>query len=229
MSTQLVDLQAEREARERATVSVLAAEANHRVANNLMTIAGLIRLQASAISREGAALSADEARTLLEEVCGRIETVGRLHRLLAQTRGDEPIDLSDYLAQVAQAAVASMAQDERISLAMRSTARCEIAPSLALPIALMVGEMVTNAVKYAHPTGIGGCIHIGCHHAPGGGQVIRVTDDGVGLPEGFDPAIDGGLGMRVMRNLAKQMRGSLTFDESGIGLTVSLVLPPTAR
>jgi two-component sensor histidine kinase len=58
--------------------------------------------------------------------------------------------------------------------------------------------------------------------------VIEVADDGVGLPEGFDPAASSGAGLRVMRALAEQIGGRLDLDQSEIGLRVRLEIPPPA-
>jgi two-component sensor histidine kinase len=55
--------------------------------------------------------------------------------------------------------------------------------------------------------------------------ILTVFDDGVGLPEGFDPAVDGGLGMRVVRSLAEQMGASLDFASNPLGLAVTVSVP----
>ncbi len=205
---------------------MLVAESNHRIANNLTLIAGLVRLQASSLVKAGGVLTAAEACHLLEEVSIRIDAVGRLHRLLATRMGEPRLDLGQYLQEVASAAAASMSARGDTSLVFRSTAACEIASREALPIGFIVGELVTNAVKYAHPSRVAGRIEVGCRRSPGGATVIEVADDGVGLPEGFDPRSDGGLGMRVVRSLAAQIGASLVFKADGIGLTVRLMISP---
>ena len=63
--------------------TVLMAEANHRIANNLTLVAGWLRLQSVEVTKSGRELSADAAGLLLDEACARIDTVSRLHRLLA--------------------------------------------------------------------------------------------------------------------------------------------------
>jgi two-component sensor histidine kinase len=93
----------------------------------------------------------------------------------------------------------------------------------ATPVALIVSELVTNALKYAHPTGVAGRIQVSCRSV-GGGLVVEVTDDGVGLSETFDPHTDGGLGFRVVRGLARQLGAKLVYESGGIGLTVRLLL-----
>lgn len=212
------------------TLEVMVAEANHRIANNLTLIASMVRLQAAEVAKAGRPLSAEEVRALLEEVGERIQTVGRLHRMLAQASGTAPLELNQYLLDIAQAAIGSMAMAGEMSLSPEGAANsgCQAAPSQALLIGFIVGELVTNAVKYAHPSGVAGRLWLGCHPRPEGAVLIKVTDDGVGLPDGFDPRRDGGLGMRMVRALADQLGASLTFDGGGLGLTVRLLVPPSA-
>jgi two-component sensor histidine kinase len=63
---------------------------------------------------------------------------------------------------------------------------------------------------------------------PESGFVIEVADDGVGLPEGFDPAMSAGAGLRLMRALAEQIGGRLDLEQHEIGLRVRLEVPATA-
>jgi two-component sensor histidine kinase len=98
-----------------------------------------------------------------------------------------------------------------------------VRPDQATPVALIVSELVTNALKYAHPAGVAGRILVSCR-LTGAGLVVEVTDDGVGLSEDFDPHSDGGLGFRVVRGLARQLGADLVYESSDIGLIVRLVL-----
>jgi len=205
---------------------ILISESNHRIANNLTLIAGLLRLQAAEVAKAARPLSAEEACVLLEEAGGRIETVGRLHRLLADASRGQSVDLQQFLHDIAEAAVGSMSVAGDMALETVSTGVCAIPAHQALPIGFIVGELVTNAVKYSHPAGVKGRIEIGCHPRPEGAILIQIADDGVGLPEGFDQRHGGGLGMRMVRMLADQLGASLGFDSSPIGLTVRLLIPP---
>jgi two-component sensor histidine kinase len=205
---------------------LLIGESNHRIANNLTLIAGLLRLQASDIAKAGQTLSAEDACLLLEEVGGRIETVGRLHRLLADVGQTETLDLRGFLHDIAEAAVQSMSLAGDVTLAPALSDACSIPAHQALPLGFIIGEVVTNAVKYAHPAGVKGRIDVGCHARPEGAILVQIADDGVGLPEGFDPRRDGGLGMRMVRMLAGQLGANLAFESTSIGLTVRLLIPP---
>jgi two-component sensor histidine kinase len=214
---------------ETPSAAVLIAESNHRIANNLTLIAGLLRLQAGEVTKQGRTLEAREVCLLLEEVGGRIETVGRLHRLLADVDHSDTLDLRQFLHAIAEAAVGSMAIAGDVVLAPGLGEACSIPAHQALPVGFIVGEVVTNAVKYAHPSGVKGRIEFGCHPRPEGAVLIQIADDGVGFPEGFDPRTDGGLGMRMVRLLSDQLGASLSFDSSDIGLVMRLLIPPPAR
>jgi two-component sensor histidine kinase len=202
------------------------AEANHRIANNLMLIGGLLGMQADALKKSGAVMSAEGSRRLIEEVRVRIETVGRLHRLLSRPAIGSTLDLGHYLADIVKAAIASLSAAGAVALDVSECAACEAPPQQAMSIGFIVGELATNAVKYAHPAGVAGRIALSCRRHDDGSVVIRLSDDGVGLPEGFDPHTSQGLGMRMMRTLTTQLGASLVFNPSGLGLTVELSVPP---
>lgn len=199
------------------------AEANHRIANNLTLIAGMVRLHARAIP-QGSEMPIEKVRSLLDEISARIDAVAHLHGLLAKAEHGEPVELSDYLREISNMVVSTLTIRGNSQLIDVSNSECRIAPERALTIGLIVGELVTNAVKYSHPAGVEGKITVGCSRA-GGTIVVEVTDDGVGLPEGFDPAESGGLGMRLVRSLADQLKAKLVFADTGAGLSVHVRVP----
>jgi len=205
----------------------LTAEANHRVANSLSLIAGFARLVAARVAREGRSMSSQEVASLLHEIAARIQGVGLLHQLLAHQPEGERIDLQDYLRRLCADLEAGFSFAGRIELD-RVEPGCCVPPDLARPIAVMVSELVTNAMKYAHPTGVAGVIRIGCRHADAAGLVLEVIDDGVGLPENFDTASGGGLGLQLVRSICTPLRGTVSFDSSPLGLAVRIVLPAPA-
>lgn len=212
----------------RPSTEELHREANHRIANNLAMIAGLVRLHASNVSAgQEEVFSRRDVRMLLDEIGSRIETVGRLHRLLSNPGVDGTIDLAAHLRETCETLVTTLPHDE-IGLAFRAGGDCMVTPDAAGPIGLVVSELVTNAVKHAHPAGAPGKILVRCGPGLAGGIYVDVEDDGVGLPEDFDPWKDGGLGFRVVRNLAYQLGARLAFDMDGLGLKVKLIVPPDA-
>ena len=201
------------------------SEAQHRIANNLALIAGYTRLQASRLHKAGRPPSAREACISLEEVAARIETVGELHRLLSAAPGqsETDIDLGGFLAKLCRSLMETVSFAGDTTISHRDAGGCLVRPDQATPVALIVSELVTNALKYAHPSGVAGRIVVSTR-STGAGLVVEVADDGVGLSEDFDPRTDGGLGFRVVRGLARQLGASLIYEASGVGLTVRLTL-----
>lgn len=101
-------------------------------------------------------------------------------------------------------------------------------PDRVAPISLIVEEAVRNALKYAHPSGVSGTISIDCRGLAGGAIEIEIVDDGIGLPETFEPAIEGGFGLSLMRGLSARLDAALSFTSTELGLTVRLHIPPPA-
>lgn len=202
----------------------LTAEANHRVANSLSLIAGFARLEAARVAREGRTMSGQEVAMVLRNMAARIQGVGLLHQLLAHQPEGERVDLHAYLHRLCTDLEAGFGFAGRVELGDIDPG-CRVPPELARPIAVMVSELVTNAMKYAHPTGVEGRIRIACRRAAEGGLTIEVVDDGVGLPESFDSTSDGGLGLRLVRSLCAPLGGSVDFDSTPLGLGVRIVLP----
>ena len=106
---------------------------------------------------------------------------------------------------------------------------CAVTSDEAAVIGLIVDEAVTNAIKYSHPTGVPGKITVECQQDHKGGITIDVTDDGVGLPENFDPKSDGSVGFRMMRALSERLEAALAFNSSSLGLGVSLRMPNRSK
>jgi two-component sensor histidine kinase len=204
----------------------LVREANHRIANHLALIASMIQLQISALGRGPETLSRAQVQEMLHETIGKIVGIGHLHRALAHRPHCGDVDLGDYLIESCAALVSSLALGDRVSVAQRLAANCPIAPEQAQMIGLIVGEVVMNAVKHAHPTGLPVQIVIGCSRAADGGITLDISDDGVGLPEGFDMARNAGVGFKLVRSLADKLGATLDVESDSLGLSYWLKLPP---
>lgn len=202
-------------------------EANHRIANNLSLVAGLLQLQAAEID-PSRTMSGVEASAFLREATNRVQLVARLHRLLARASDDAAPDLTEFLREIAEATAALLPPEDGPSIRFLGPSVCILGAEKVLPIGLLVGELLTNSLKYAHPSGISGAINVSCGRSQDGDLVVAVSDDGVGLPEGMDPATAKSLGLRLVNALARQVGGALSFDQDGMGLTVTLRLPSQA-
>jgi two-component sensor histidine kinase len=133
-------------------------------------------------------------------------------------------DLAKHLRGIAQSVMVSFSFEGRVRLACDSQAVCFMPAHSALLAGLAVRELLINAIKFAHPSGVTGNLLVGCNQA-GDSIVVDVADDGVGFPEGFDPMTNGELGLQFVRWLATQLDAGLAFHDTGIGVHVILRIP----
>jgi two-component sensor histidine kinase len=166
-----------------------------------------------------------DLRHVLEELGVRVEMAVQRHRLLTAPPSDAMVELGAYLQDFSGAIVAASAASGDTDLRFDCEGGCHLSATRALAIVLVVIELVTNAVRHAHPSGVDGAIRIGCRRAPDGRIHIAVDDDGVGLPDRFDPTKDGRVGLRLVRMLSGQLGGQLDFVSSPLGLSVSVHVP----
>ena len=207
----------------------LVDEANHRIANHLALLAALMRLEATGIGPRQIELSARQVQRLLEDFAGRLDTVGEIHRLLALRSSGAPVDVANYLETIAQGLVTSLTANHQMSVRCIFPLRLVLPAEQALALGLLVAELVTNAIKYAHPTGVAGMITIEASTPDDDAVAIEVCDDGVGLPEDADPLQNQSLGFRTIRMLAKQLGASISFESNALGLSFVVKIPYAAR
>jgi len=198
----------------------LAREANHRIANHLMQLAGLVQIQIVNLERKPA--SADP-HTLLREVVSKIASLSQLHRHLAERPEEDQIELGDFLIQSGASIVSLLSLSDRIRVVYRLDTQCTVRASVAHSFGLMLGEIMMNAVKHAHPTGLPVVVTVSCRRCDGSLNV-EIGDDGVGLPEGFDVENDGGTGFQILRALAKGANVDLSIESDSLGLSFCMTM-----
>ena len=201
------------------------AEANHRISNNLALLASTVSMRAASFSRRKQPVDGHEVAASLHEVTARIAIVGHMHRLLSTRPGSDQAEFGPHLRELCRLFISALAAPDHWELIETSTADCPVNAEHFLPLSLIVTEVVTNSLKYAHPAGAPGKLTVGCHREPGGSIVIEVADDGVGFPEGFDLAASGGIGARTIHVLAQQIGAEISFDSRPTGLRFALRLP----
>ncbi|MCU6452676.1 GAF domain-containing protein [Sphingomonas sp. A2-49] len=196
---------------------LLTREASHRVKNSLAMVSGLLNLQMQA--------DPDERITrLLGDAQARITAIALAHDRL--WRGDQVgiVALDDLIGGI----VEQMREQAPGHSIHCDVARVQISADTAIPIGLLVTELVTNAIKYAYDDG--GDIEVRIAEGDDGLH-LAVRDHGVGLPEGFDPksASSRSLGMRMIVSLARQLRGELLYEDAGPGTRAVLAMPDPRR
>jgi two-component sensor histidine kinase len=93
------------------------------------------------------------------------------------------------------------------------------------PLTLILCEILTNAMKYAHPAGVPVKMVVACESKSDGTLILSIADDGVGLPEGFDPRTGGGIGFQIIRALASEIGAVLDVQSDTLGVTFTLTVP----
>ena len=96
---------------------------------------------------------------------------------------------------------------------------------VAVPCGLVINELLTNALKHAFPEGRSGGVHVSLRREAGGMLALAVADNGIGLPPTVDIGNPATLGLRIVRILAVQIRGTLEARSDGGGTTITLVFP----
>ena len=203
----------------------VSCEADHRIANHLAILSSLLHLQAQQVSKKNVAMTGEEVGAVLNEFGARLDTLAKVHRLLATRPEGAPIDVAEYLKDVARNVVSTLSGLGETALNFRLAGPCLVAADKAVALGLLIGELVTNATKYAHPAGVKGSLQISSSRRDDATIAFEVTDDGVGLPDGLDPLTSSSLGFRIVRALAEKVEGKLSFENYGLGLNCVLTIP----
>jgi two-component sensor histidine kinase len=199
------------------------AEADHRIANHLALLTGYVRLKAADLARQSAAPSRDSVHLLLEGVGAQIDAVSRLHRRLAADGSRASADLGEHLHVICASFASGLSG--AITLIEDLPFGCAVRSDQVLPLTQIVAEVVTNALKHAHPGGEAGAILVRCRKDDMGAALIEIIDDGAGLPETFNPQTDGGLGFRLLQALGRKLGALIAFESTKPGLRFRLTLP----
>lgn len=201
------------------------SEISHRISNNLALLASTVSMRAASFSCRKEPISGREAAAALHEITARISIVGHMHRLMSNRPGAETAEFGPHLRELCRLFVAALAAPDQWQVDDSGIGDCPVSVETFLPLSLIVTEVVTNALRYAHPAGAPGVLTVGCGCEPDGTVLIAVRDDGVGFPEDFELAAGGGIGSRTIHVLAQQIDAELSFDSRATGLVFALRLP----
>ena len=221
-------------------------EVHHRVKNNLQTISALLRLQARR-------LPPGEGRVALFEAERRVRSIAIVHEILSREPSDQ-VPFDEIVTSLIRMAEDSVVVSRHLSFEVTGLLG-EVPAHVATPLAVVVAELVQNAIEHAFPEfeaedgaeapgarGSSDDLDGAAPHATGHIRVhlvndgttlrLEVTDDGSGLPDGFDIDASDSLGLSIVRDLVRsQLDGSITMrnrnevDPAQSGTTVIIELP----
>ncbi len=201
------DITGRKEAEERIQASlrekdVMLKEIHHRVKNNLQIVSSLLRLQ----SRH---LKHPETVAAFEESGSRVQSMALVHEKLYQSSSLSELDFAAYAQSLTDSLLRSYGTDPSVIRLHLDMDKVHLNINQAIPCALILNELVANALKYAFPNGRQGEIRLRLHCDPDGTTHMSVGDNGVGLPADFNPDKTGSLGLQLVNTLVHQLRGHM--------------------
>jgi two-component sensor histidine kinase len=191
----------------------LLKEVHHRVKNNLQIVISLLNTQTDFLDSPSALNAIQDSRE-------RMQAIALIHQKLYQQDESTAIDMHSYIHELVSHLVSSFSNMGRIWFDLEIE-KIDLDVSQAVPLGLVLNEAITNAVKYAFPRGAQGTVKVRLYRRKNRDIVLKIIDDGVGFPEGFDLDANNTLGIQLMRLFAAQLEGDLHFSErEGVGITL---------
>jgi PAS domain S-box-containing protein len=192
---------------------MLVVEVNHRAKNSLAIAASLLAIQ-------GRRQPDPHVRALFEEAQERLNAMARVHDLLSKSESSQRVDVATYVKDLCGALRPLTENDSRVRLEAQVEEGVLIPADTAVPLGIVLTELITNAVKYAFPAPRSGTICAQVHRRRPGWVEAVIRDDGVGMVH----LREGSLGYGLVRSLVQQIGGEMTI-QSDPGLVVTIVFP----
>jgi PAS domain S-box-containing protein len=204
----LIDITERKEAEQRLKASlkekeVLLKEIHHRVKNNMQVISSLLNMQAAHFKDPSLRDAFNEAR-------GRVKSMALIHEKLYQAASLSHLNFGDYLKDTTAAisrsfgksTISCVVDAEEVSLSIEN----------AIPLGLIVHELLSNAFKHAFPGERKGVIHLSLTWSPAGTIQLTVRDDGIGVPGDLDFRKSPTLGLQLVNDLVDQIEGTIELQ-----------------
>jgi two-component sensor histidine kinase len=190
--------------------TLLLQEVAHRTKNNLAMLSAMVRLQSRTLGKD--------ASDALETTSQRIQTMAEVYDHLMLRDQTKIVDLKEYVGDIARRLIA-LGGEKPVAV------RCELEETyahseVAVPIAIIINELVTNSLKYGFPDERPGQILVELHSDHE--LVLAVSDNGVGM---LTEQVKQGIGSKVVALLAQQLNGTLVYEDAKPGCRVVLRMP----
>lgn len=182
----------------------LVKEIHHRVKNNFHIVMGLLGTQS-------AYLESKEAIQAIQESQHRVQAMSLVHQKLYQSDNLSAINMADYIYELVDYLKDSFDVHRNIQFALYIEP-IELSLSHCIPLGLVLNEAITNAIKYAFPDRRNGMITVSFKRAGRNRLRLTVSDNGVGLPKGFDIQHPTSMGMKLMAGLSEDIDAKFTIS-----------------
>jgi len=183
---------------------ILLKEIHHRVKNNLQIISSLLNLQSRYQKDE-------KVQSIFRESINRVKTMANIHSLLYQSEDYARIDFTRFVRELATQMRLSYDPNTEFAVINTRVSNVLLDISTAIPCGLIINELLSNAMKYAFPSGRKGEITVTMYREDGL-ILLTVSDNGAGFPEGIDFRETESLGLQLVNDLVEQLDGTIQLD-----------------
>ncbi len=180
---------------------MLLHEVHHRIKNNMATVESLFKIK-SMMSKD------EKIKTAFQEAISRLSSMRVLYDKLYRSSDFESISLQEYLPGLAQEVITVFPIGSEIKLETEIE-DISIPSNVNFPVCIMINELITNAMKYAFNDKIKDKKIIVKAERENSHVKITIIDNGIGLPADFDLEKSDGYGVKLVKNLAKQIKGEI--------------------
>jgi two-component sensor histidine kinase len=180
----------------------LLKEIHHRVKNNLQVISSLLNLQSHQ-------LDSPIAKAVLKDTQSRVRSMALIHEHLYRSENLAAVDMVAYLRQLCTQLFRTLLSSPGTVKLNIDIAEFRLVIDQAIPCGLLVNELVSNSLKHAFPEGRTGEIRVELQPVEGGFLRLKISDNGTGLPQGFELKNLTSLGLNLVSDLSHQMGGKL--------------------
>ncbi|WP_421825411.1 histidine kinase dimerization/phosphoacceptor domain -containing protein [Larkinella sp.] len=192
---------------------VLMKEIHHRVKNNLQVISGLLELQSRSLTDE-------TAKDALRDGQNRVRSIALIHQNLYQFENLSTIDLKRFINDLCRQ-VQRVFQKQKPVVIRITVPDLHLDIDSAVPLGLILNELLSNSFKYAFSEVAAGEIHLEIRSLTEGKYQLLYADNGPGLPPGFDLARASTLGLQLVNDLSRQIGGSVQYaTKNGAAFTI---------
>lgn len=200
---------------------VMLQEIHHRVKNNMQIISSLLSLQTKSVTDE-------RDIELFSDTVYRVRSMALIHEKLYQSDDLASIDLIEYIRSLANELFASyQINTNQVELSIEGE-RVQLGVNIAIPCALIINELISNALKYAFPDDRKGTIEVSIRIDDAMNCSISVADDGVGIQDNIDIESSETLGLQLVKVLIRQLNGTVQLEHEK-GTRFLLCFPVTER
>lgn len=188
----------------------LLKEVHHRVKNNLQTVSSLLSLQSRSISDE-------KVKNLIKSSQNRVISMAMVHEMLYMRKDLTRIEYKSYVQELSEYLVKSVKGVKNNIKLKIDIPDIKLGIDTAIPLGLLINEALTNSLKYGIKDDNEGEIHIALKQEDEKDYVLNIGDNGVGFPEALNFKNTKSLGLKLIHNLARQLKGTITRDASKKG------------